>query len=101
MLILYSRQLTALKSRLSAAFLHSPSITPRLLQQNRYVTTLVDASKSAPPRPKSLRARFQPWPLDTMAGRGDWSGVLERYAKMKNPEKELGEDVCLCSDDKT
>lgn len=30
-----------------------------------------------------------------------WSNVLEGYARMKNPLKELGDGVYLISDDKT
>ncbi|GAA6038155.1 hypothetical protein JCM8097_005766 [Rhodosporidiobolus ruineniae] len=48
--------------------------------------------------PSSLRARFLPFP--TPPGMS-WNAVLEKYAKAKDPEKELPEGVMLQSDEQT
>ena len=67
-----------------------PACEARQLILHRNLTT-------QPPGPRSLLARFVPWP--TMPG--DWSGVLSNYAKLKHPETELPEGVCVHVDDHT
>ncbi|KAK4335292.1 HIT-like domain-containing protein [Rhodotorula toruloides] len=54
--------------------------------------------------PTSLRARFIPFPLPptgAMGSRAGWDRVLEDYAKLKSPERELPPGVWVTSDEKT